>query len=57
MDRRQFLSSTAAATGVAFASTASAQTQAQAAGEDGKLRVVLDKIFYANIDDSPQGAT
>lgn len=52
MDRRTFLATTA---GAALATAAPAF--AQLTGEDARLRVLLDQMFEARVDDSPRFAT
>lgn len=53
MRRRQFLASISAAT-VAASFPALARAQA---GGDAKLRAMLDRFFYARLDDDPEQAT
>lgn len=54
MDRRTFI----AATGATFAAAAIAPAlRAQQTEGDAKLNALFDRIFNANIDDSPEGAT
>jgi hypothetical protein len=52
MDRRRFLGTTAAA-GMVAALPACATVSA-GGSEDGRLRALLDRIFYARLEDSPE---
>ncbi|WP_380876175.1 Tat pathway signal protein [Sphingomonas sp. DBB INV C78] len=55
MDRRSFMSSAGA---LALSATLPGTALAQTAGAaDARLKTLLDKIFYARIDDSPEQAT
>ena len=55
MHRRQFLAS--ASVDAALAALPAAARGFQLAGEDARLREMLDGFFYARIDESPEGAT
>ncbi|THD62274.1 DUF885 family protein [Phenylobacterium sp.] len=55
-DRRSFLATTAGAA-LLTAAPALAQTGGQAGSEDAKLRAMLDRIYEAQIDESPRRAT
>jgi uncharacterized protein (DUF885 family) len=57
MHRRHFLSSAAMAGIFASLPTALRAQTAGAAGEDAKLRAMLDQFFYARLEDSPESAT
>lgn len=54
MDRRQFLSSTTAATALALSPGA---LRAEPVGGDAALNALFDKIFYEGLEDSPESAT
>jgi len=54
MDRRAFLSASGA---VAVAAAVPATLSAQPGSADAQLRALLDRIFYARIDENPEGAT
>jgi uncharacterized protein (DUF885 family) len=55
MDRRQFMTSAGA---VALAATLpSCATTGPAAGEDARLRALLDRFFYDRLQDNPEAAT
>lgn len=55
MHRRQFLASASVA--ATLAALPAAARGFQLAGEDARLREMLDGFFYARIDESPEGAT
>jgi uncharacterized protein (DUF885 family) len=59
MDRRNFLTITAAAGAVAAVPAARAAVSASAPkpAADARFHALLDRIFYARLDDNPEGAT
>jgi uncharacterized protein (DUF885 family) len=55
MDRRRFMAASSAA--ALAASLPSCATTGRAASEDGRLRALLDRIFYDRLNDAPENAT
>ena len=57
LNRRHLLATGSAVTVAPTVARAQTATTAPAAGEDTKLRTLLDALFQEQVDDSPQGAT
>ena len=57
LNRRHLLATGSAGAVAPTLATAQTVTTAPAAGEDTKLRTLLDALFQEQVDDSPQGAT